>query len=73
MVPTSRGDNQSESSHSPDRYRGSHHHQPTIHSRRRRRPATTQRLSDHYVRYLDDLHVMSVPPVVHPPLFVSIH
>jgi hypothetical protein len=36
MVPTSRGDNQSESSHSPDRYRGSHHHQPTIHSRRRR-------------------------------------
>ena len=51
MVPTSRGDNQSESSHSPDRYRGNHHHQPTIHSRRRRRPATTQRRRDHYDRY----------------------
>jgi hypothetical protein len=51
MVPTSRGDNQSESSHSPERYRGNHHHQPTIHSRRRRRPATTQRRRDHYDRY----------------------
>jgi hypothetical protein len=27
------------------------YHQPTIHSRRRRRPATTQRLRDHYDRY----------------------
>jgi hypothetical protein len=51
MVPTSRGDNQSESSHSPERYRGNHHHQPTIHSRRRRRPATNQRRRDHYDRY----------------------
>jgi hypothetical protein len=51
MVPTSRGDKQSESSHSPDRYRGKHHHQPTIYSRRRRPPATTQRRRDHYDRY----------------------
>ena len=49
MIPTSRCDNQSESSHSPDRYRGNHHHQPTIHNRRR--PATTQRRRDHYDRY----------------------
>jgi hypothetical protein len=26
-----------------------------------------------YVVYINDLHVMSVPPVVHPLLFVSIH
>ena len=51
MIPTSRYDNQSESSHSPDRFRGNHHRQPTIHNRRRRRLATTQRRRDHYDRY----------------------
>ena len=51
MIPRSRYDNQSESSHSPDRYRGNRHCQPTIHNRRRRRPATTQRHRDHHDMY----------------------
>ena len=51
MIPTSRYDNQSESSHSPDRNRGNRHREPTIHNRRRRLPATTQRRRDHYDSY----------------------